>query len=39
MQHLEENDRDSVEVISSVLDNIQQGVSNWYWAPESVPIV
>jgi hypothetical protein len=28
MQHLEENDRDSVEVISSVLDNIQQGVSN-----------
>jgi hypothetical protein len=39
MQHLEENDRDSVEVIASVLDNIQDGVSNWYWAPESVPIV
>jgi hypothetical protein len=28
MQHLEENDRDSVEVLASVLDNIQQGVSN-----------
>lgn len=28
MQHLEENDRDSVEVIASVLDNIQDGVSN-----------
>ena len=39
MQQLEENDRDSVEVIASVLDNIQEGVSNWYWAPESVPIV
>jgi hypothetical protein len=39
MQHLEENDRDSVETISAVLDNIQQGVSNWYWAPESVLIV
>jgi len=28
MQHLEENDRDSVEVIASVLDNIQDTVSN-----------
>ena len=28
MQHLEENDRDSVEVIASVLDNIQETVSN-----------
>jgi hypothetical protein len=28
MQQLEENDRDSVEVISSVLDNIQSGMSN-----------
>ena len=28
MQQLEENDRDSVEVISSVLDNIQCGMSN-----------
>jgi hypothetical protein len=28
MQHLEENDRDSVETIAAVLDNIQQGVSN-----------
>jgi len=28
MQQLEENDRDSVEVIASVLDNIQQGIGN-----------
>jgi hypothetical protein len=28
MQQLEENDRDSVEVLASVLDNIQDGVSN-----------
>jgi hypothetical protein len=30
MQHLEENDRDSVEVISSVLSNIQETVSESY---------
>jgi hypothetical protein len=28
MQQLEENDRDSVEVLASVLDNIRDGVSN-----------
>ena len=28
MQHLEENDRDSVEVISAVLDEILESVSN-----------
>lgn len=28
MQQLEENDRDSVEVISSTLDNIQETLSN-----------
>ena len=28
MQQLEENDRDSVEVISSVLSNIQENISN-----------
>lgn len=28
MQHLEENDRDSVEVISSVLDEILETLSN-----------
>ena len=28
MQQLEENDRDSVEVIASVLDNIQQDIGN-----------
>jgi len=39
MQQLEENDRDSVEVIASVLDNIQQGIGNWYWAPENVSVV
>ena len=39
MQQLEENDRDSVEAILAVLDNIQESVSNWYWAPESVSIV
>jgi hypothetical protein len=33
MQQLEENDRDSVEAISTVLDSIQETVSNWYWAP------
>jgi len=39
MQQLEENDRDSVEAISAVLSNISEKVSNWYWAPESVPVV
>jgi len=39
MQQLEENDRDSVEVIASVLDNIQQDIGNWYWAPENVSVV
>jgi hypothetical protein len=39
MQHLEENDRDSVEVISSVLSNIQETVSESYWAPEIASIV
>ena len=28
MQQLEENDRDSTEVIASVLDNIQSSMSN-----------
>jgi hypothetical protein len=28
MQHLEENDRDSVEVISAVLSNIEETVGN-----------
>jgi len=39
MQQLEENDRDSVEVIASVLDNIQQDIGNLYWAPENVSVV
>ena len=39
MQHLEENDEDSCEVILQVLSNISDKVSNWYWAPESVPVV
>lgn len=39
MQQLEENDRDSVEAILAVLDDIQESVSNWYWAPKSVSIV
>ena len=28
MQQLEENDRDSVEIIASILNNIRNGVSN-----------
>ncbi len=28
MQQLEENDRDSVEILSALLDNIHDGVSN-----------
>ena len=39
MQQLEENDEDSCEVILQVLSNISDKVSNWYWAPESVPVV
>lgn len=28
MQHLEENDRDSVETIAAVLDDIQESISS-----------
>ena len=33
MQQLEENDRDSVETISAVLDDIQERMSFWYHVP------
>ena len=34
MQQLEENDRDSVETISAVLDDIQERISSWYHVPQ-----
>ena len=34
MQQLEDNDRDSVETISAVLDDIQESISSWYHVPQ-----
>jgi len=39
MQQLEEKGEDSREVILQVLSDIQDRLSEYYWATESVPIV
>jgi len=39
MQQLEEKGEDSREVILQVLSDIQDRLSEYYWAPEIVPIV
>ena len=39
MQQIEENGEDSREMILQVFSDIEDRLSNWYWAPESVSIV
>ena len=39
MQQIEENGEDSREVILQVFGDIEERLSNWYWAPESDAIV
>lgn len=36
MQQLEENGEDSTEVLSAVLNEIEENLSKWNWAPEIV---
>ena len=39
MQQIEENGEDSREMILQVFSDIEERLSNWYWAPESDAIV